>query len=172
MDTYGALEPVDIQAMEEVFSTLEKDTTLPIQGAHFASLIHAYGCVSKDLPKAISIFDSIKSHPRAELPDAVAYEAMINTLVAHKRTDLIPQYVARMQEQDVKMTAYIANFLIRGYANVGDLEHARAIFENLADPPEGVAAPGNHAPHDSAVGTVAEAADSSGVEEIVYREPS
>jgi len=169
MDAYGALEPVDIQAMENVFSALEQDTKIPVQGGHFASLIHAYGCVSKDLPKAISIFDSIASHPRAELPDAVAYEAMINTLVAHKRTDLIPQYVTRMQEQGVKMTAYIANFLIRGYANVGNLEQARAVFENLADPPEGVAAPGNHAPHDSAV---AETASPSNVGETVYREPS
>ncbi|KAF8350971.1 hypothetical protein F5887DRAFT_935312, partial [Amanita rubescens] len=72
MDAYGALEPVDIQAMENVFSALEQDTKIPVQGGHFASLIHAYGCVSKDLPKAISIFDSIASHPRAELPDADA----------------------------------------------------------------------------------------------------
>lgn len=172
MDAYGSLEPVDITAMENVFSALEKNTTIPVQGAHFASLIHAYGCVSKDLPKAISIFDSIGSHPRAGPPDAVAYEAIINTLVAHKRTDLMPQYVTKMQEQGVKMTAYIANFLIRGYANVGDLEQARAVFESLADPPEGVAAPGNHAPHESAVGTVAGTASSSDVGEPVYREPS
>ncbi|KAF8322433.1 hypothetical protein F5887DRAFT_340387 [Amanita rubescens] len=62
----------------------------------------------------------VESQSHAELPDAVAYEATINTLVVHKRTDLIPQYITGMQAQGVKMTAYIANFFIRGYANVGD----------------------------------------------------
>ena len=62
---------------------------------HFASLIHAYGCVSAD-PKAISIFGSISSYPQSA--DAVVYEAMINAFVAHKRTDLMLQYVDEMNE--------------------------------------------------------------------------
>jgi len=44
----------------------------------------------------------------------------------------------------VHMTAYIANFLIKGYANVGDIGRAREIFESLVDPPLGVAAPNTH----------------------------
>jgi pentatricopeptide repeat protein len=47
----------------------------------------------------------------------------------------------------VHMTAYIANFLIKGYANAGDMGQAREIFELLSNPPSGVAAPNNHAPH-------------------------
>ncbi|KAF8628994.1 hypothetical protein AX15_003603 [Amanita polypyramis BW_CC] len=169
MDAYGALEPVDVKAMEDVFSVLQKDTSVTIQGNHFASLINAYGCVCKDLAKAISIFDSIPSYyPRAQPADAVVYEAVINALVAHKRADLIPEYVSKMNEQGVKMTAYIANFLIKGYAIGGDLEQARAIFEGLADPPVGVAAPGNHVPHDGTTG----AEERNAVMQPVYREPS
>jgi hypothetical protein len=40
--------------------------------------------------------------------------------------------------------------MIKGYAAVGDLEQARALFEGLEDPPQGVAAPNNHVPHEGA----------------------
>ncbi|KIL60552.1 hypothetical protein M378DRAFT_168036 [Amanita muscaria Koide BX008] len=170
MDAYGALEPVDINSMEQVFLSLQRDTSLPILGIHFASLINAHGCVVKDLTKVRSIFDSISSyHPRAQAPDAVVYEAMINVLVAHRRADLIEGYVTKMKEQGVRMTAYIANFLIKGYANAHQLEQARATFESLVDPPEGIAAPGNHIPHD---GVVADRSRTGAALEAVYREPS
>ncbi|KAK2459484.1 hypothetical protein APHAL10511_008499 [Amanita phalloides] len=173
MDAYGSIEPVDIDAMEQVFASLKHDPSVAVQGVHFASLINAYGCVCKDLDKAISIFESIPSHPRAQSADAVVYEAMINAFVAHKRTDLIPEYVNKMKERGVNMTAYIANFLIKGYANVGDLEQARAIFEGLADPAQGVAASGNHVPHSDAVTNGAGAVeDKSNGARLVYREPS
>jgi pentatricopeptide repeat protein len=88
---------------------------------------------------------------RTRLPDAVAFEALINVLVTLRRTDLVPTYLERLQRSGVHMTAYIANLLIRGYAAAGDIEQARVVFESLANPPVGVAAPNNHAPHDTSV---------------------
>ncbi|KAF8960261.1 hypothetical protein BDZ97DRAFT_2038640 [Flammula alnicola] len=166
LDAYGSIEPVDLPSMEEVFSKLQKDTSVEITGAHFASLINAYGCVSKDLDRALSMFESMGTYPRAPKPDAVAFEAVINVIVAHKRTDLLPVYVNKMIEAGVHMTAYIANFLIKGYANVGDMEQARAIFESLSNPPTGVAAPNNHAPHSPDMN------EGVSVTAPVYREPS
>lgn len=108
----------------------------------------------KDTDKAIRVFESISSHPSSQrsptpLPDAVSYESLINVLVTRKRMDLTQKYLARLQETGVHMTAYIANLLIKGYAADGAIEQARAIFESLADPASGVAASGNHVPHDS-----------------------
>ncbi|KAJ7842752.1 hypothetical protein B0H13DRAFT_2098421 [Mycena leptocephala] len=152
MDAYGRIEPAD--------------PSVEIQGNHFASLINAYGCVQKDLHKAISVFNSIPGFPRAPPRDALVFEALINTLVAHRRTDLMPEYVAMMHSEGVHMTAYIANFLIKGYADVGDMAQARAIFESLVDPPSGVAAVNNHAPHEPGMSPVVDPM------EPVYREPS
>lgn len=132
--------------MEGVFKQLCDDPRVQILGQHFGSLINAYGCVQKDLDKAIEVFDSIPSYGPA-LADAVVFEALINALVAHRRMDLMPEYISKMAAAGVHMTAYIANFLIKGYANVGDMEQARTMFESLTDPPTGVAAPNNHAPH-------------------------
>ncbi|EAU82422.1 pentatricopeptide repeat protein [Coprinopsis cinerea okayama7 len=170
LDLYGSVEPLDIASMERVFEELKRNPRIQLQGTHFASLVNAYGCVLKDLDKAIATFDSIPSHlvnGKPLIADAVVYEAMVNALVANKRTDLIPAFMERMSQDQVHMTAYVANFLIKGYANVGDIDQARSIFESMSDPPTGVAAPNNHAPHDPSA-----AGESVGVMEPVYREPS
>jgi len=157
--------------MERTFAQLVEDKGVTVQGSHWAALIHGYGCVGKDLDKAIAVFDSIQKHPstvasRAHLPDAVAFEALINVFVTLRRTDLIPAYLERLQQSGVHMTAYIANLLIRGFAAAGNIEEARKVFESLADPSVGVAAPHNHAPHDSS------AAPRISPNELVYREVS
>jgi pentatricopeptide repeat protein len=138
--------------MERVFHQLENNSGLQIQGTHWASLIHAYGCVKKDLDKAIATFDNLDKHPSSArsptpLPDAVTYEALLNVLVTHRRSDLIPTYIERLQSSNIHMTAYIANLIIKGYAAAGHLDKAREFFEKLEDPPEGIAAPNNRAPH-------------------------
>jgi len=152
MDAYGTIEPVNITAMEQTFATLCTDKSVQVQGAHWGSLINAYGCVQKDLDRATEVFESIASHPSTKkggpMPEAVSYEALINVFVTLRRTDLIPVYMDRFQSSGVHMTAYIANLLIKGYAVAGELEKARGVFANLVDPPTGVAAPNNHAPHE------------------------
>jgi pentatricopeptide repeat protein len=157
--------------MEETFAQLVKDKSVTVQGSHWAALINAHGCVGKDLDKAIAVFNSIEKHPstltsRARLPDAVAFEALINTFVTLRHTDLVPAYLERLQQSGVHLTAYIANLLIRGYAAAGNIEEARKIFESLVDPPVGVAAPHNHAPHDSSL------SPRISPNELVYREVS
>lgn len=143
-----------MSSVHRVFGLLENDNSVPIQGSHWAAVINAWGCAGKNLSKAIEVFDSIATHPKtlrsssSPLPDAVCYEAMINVLVTHRRADLITEYTARLQASGVHMTAYIANFLIKGHAVCGDLGKARELFEGLADPAVGLAAPNNHVPHE------------------------
>ncbi|PCH41686.1 hypothetical protein WOLCODRAFT_151735 [Wolfiporia cocos MD-104 SS10] len=173
MDAYGTIQPIVVPEVERIFEIVSSGASPLVSGTHWASLINCYGCVEKDLDRALSTFDSIASHPSTTksglpLPDAVVFEALINVFVTLRRPDLIPVYVDRLQSLGIHMTAYIANLIIKGYANAGDIEAARKVFENLADPPNGVAAPHNHAPHDnenSAAGQVP-------VNVPVYREPS
>ncbi|KAI0688642.1 hypothetical protein C8T65DRAFT_711946 [Cerioporus squamosus] len=173
IDAYGCIEPVDLPAMEKVFQDLVADSSVSVQGTHWAALINAYGCVHKDLDKALQTFDSIATHPSTNprngpMPDAVVYEALINTLVTLRRMDLMPTYIERLHASGVHMTAYIANLLIKGYASVGDIERSREIFESLQDPQEGVAAPHNHIPHQNKQASAAPVPASA----PVYREPS
>ncbi|KDQ65137.1 hypothetical protein JAAARDRAFT_53039 [Jaapia argillacea MUCL 33604] len=171
LDAYGTIEPVDIQAMEQVFAQLTTDKNVTVNGTHWAALINATGCVQKDLDKAVAIFESVATHPstlasRSVLPDAIVYESLINVFVTLRRPDLIPPYIERLRASGIHMTAYIANLLIKGYAASGDLEQARSVFEGLLDPPEGIAAPNNHLSHGSG------SSGSVPTNAPVYREPS
>jgi hypothetical protein len=150
--------------MEKVFQDIQASPDMELTSGHFATLINAYGCVAKDFDKAIGIFHSIPTDRRAPPLDAIIFEAVINAIVANRRTDLLPIYVSKMNEAGVHMTAYIANFLIKGYANMGDLYQARVIFESLRDPPSGMAALNNHVPHHP------EVAPDVHVMDVVYRE--
>jgi pentatricopeptide repeat protein len=135
--------------MEFIFNDLVHDKQVTVNSTHWASRISAYGCVNRDLEKALSIFDQIQTHPkssRRQLPDAICFEAIFNVLNIHHRVDLIPEYLDRMAKLGVHMTAYCANLLIKGYAAANDITKAREAFENMSDPAFGVAAPDNHEP--------------------------
>ncbi|KAM0788867.1 hypothetical protein ACM66B_002952 [Microbotryomycetes sp. NB124-2] len=149
LDAYGSIGEPDLKSLENVFKTLCQDRSVDVAGVHWASIINAYGVVAKDLDRAINIFQSIEQHPttakaRANLPDAVVYESLLNALLANKRADLCMQYVAEMDRRGIRKTAYVANCVIKAHAALGDMESARNAFESMADPPTGVAAAGNH----------------------------
>ncbi|KAG9127352.1 hypothetical protein FRC07_014648 [Ceratobasidium sp. 392] len=167
LDCYGSIEPVDLASMEDVFKRLQQDRHVPVQGAHWAALINAYGCAAHDLDKALSTFDRIPAHTQ---PDAVAFEALFNAIVMHHRVDLVPTYLERMASVGVHMTAYISNLLIKGYAAAGQLERARGVFDAMSDPPVGLAAVHNHPGHTHAHGSESETPVPVGAP--VFREPS
>lgn len=163
LDCYGSLHPVDVRSMRDVFKTLEKD--IPVEGTHWAALINSYGLSQNDLDTAIETFESIKQHPQSRksgLPDAVTFEAMLNTCLANGRPDLVEHFSAEMRSSGLHSTAYCENArikvcsippirmfvraddLMQAFTRQGNLEGSRAVFDALADPPSGVAATGNH----------------------------
>jgi len=149
LDAYGTIVPANLSALESTFEDLVADPKVKVTGVHWAALINAYGCVMKDVNRAIATFESIPTHPstarsRTPLPDAVTWEALLGALVANRRSDLLPQYIERIRASGTHITAYVANAMIRGHAAARDLDAARAVFEAMQDPPVGVAAPNNH----------------------------
>ncbi|ESK95606.1 pentatricopeptide repeat protein [Moniliophthora roreri MCA 2997] len=140
MEAY-ALDPIDLPALLQTFEELQASPNLKVFSTHYATLINAFGCILKDLDRALETFTSI---PPQNL-DALAFEALVNVLVAHRRMDLVPSYITLMNERGVHMTAYICNGLIKGYSSVGDIDKARDIFEGMGDPPVGRAGLYNHA---------------------------
>jgi len=163
LDAWGTIEPVEPDRQQAVFARLSADRLVSVQGTHWASLIHTQGVVLRNLDQALATFESIAerapSMPRqsvSTVPDAVVYEALFAVFVVHGRTDLMPTYLARMGTQRILPTAYIANLLIKGYAQDGPmgLVEARRVFDAMIDPPAGVAAAGNHLPRHHGAGAL------------------
>lgn len=119
LDAYGSIAPPDLEQTQQVFARLVHDRGVTVNGSHWASLITAYGVFDKNLDRAQAIFDSISHHPstlknpNGRLPDAVVYEALLNACIANDRHELVDQYLERMRAEGVRMTAYVANALIK-----------------------------------------------------------
>ncbi|KAK7038922.1 hypothetical protein VNI00_010313 [Paramarasmius palmivorus] len=138
-------------------------------------LMEAYALEPIDLPALLRTFAQLQQTPETfasilatpQILDALVFEALINVLVAHRRMDLVPEYVAMMNEKGVHMTACVCNGLIRRYASVGEIDKAREVFEGMVDPEVGRAGRWNHAQR-------AEAEQVEGVAPIapIHREPS
>lgn len=143
LDIYGAIEPVDVNAMNATFLRLLRDHSVQVAGPHWAALISCHG---QDLEKCRDIFRSIPLKT-GSTPDAVAYEALLQVYANHARVDLVDALLAEMMRLGVARTAYVANHAIQGYAKTGTFEgltKARTIFLAMSQPPAGVASTGNH----------------------------
>jgi len=143
LDIFGTIKPVLASEMEGVFQKLSNDSAVSVNGAHWASLIQCYGIELGDVTKAIEVFN--RSGLSEAHSDPVALEALMLVFFEARRPDLMRHYA---QVVRTRMTAYIGNLLIKGYAlnEIGDLAEARNVFQQMQDPPVGKAAMGNHAP--------------------------
>ncbi|GAA5843953.1 hypothetical protein JCM9279_003685 [Rhodotorula babjevae] len=183
LDAYGTIGEPDLDMCQRVFSELVAHRGVTVSGAHWASLLTAYGVHARQLDRALALFDSIASHPTSRRsardapdavpqPDAVVYEALLNVLLANERADLCDQYLDEMRRRGVRMTAYVGNTLIKGYSAQGLPERARAIFLAMAEPRAGVASAGNHPVDRHAKHHHLAQQQPRGVDEPTYREPS
>ena len=147
LDAYSSLPPMDLPKMESVFDELCRDTSVSVQGTHWAALITGYGIHGNDLEKALQIFDSIPSHPTTKDPkviDPVVFEAVLNVTGNKGTLSEMESLNKRMAASGARPTAYVYNVLISGYAKAGQIVRAREVFESMGDGVTGVAAPNNH----------------------------
>ena len=129
IDTYATLEPVDMVAAEGVLETISKDGGLP-EAVHFASLIHAKGCVLRDMEGARALFDSVLGNPRIRLQPCV-FQALFEAMVANHQVQSTEPVVAIMKSRGVEMTPYIANGLIHGWSLAKDIARAETVYKQV-----------------------------------------
>ncbi len=173
--------------MQRTFEDLVNHPKLRVQATHWASLIESAGITESSVAKARATFDSIASHrstirSRAQLPDAVCYEALLSVYAHHKEIDSIKDLIISAIRSGTHLTAYVANIVIRAFSSSGasGLEDARAIFAQMQDPPAGLAASGNHGPRQRGAGNDAHELETPAAPPVnadqawssIYREPS
>ncbi|KAI9725198.1 MAG: hypothetical protein M1828_003379 [Chrysothrix sp. TS-e1954] len=129
IDTHATLEPVDMPAAESVISDIRMSGGRP-EPVHYASLIHAKGCVQHDMPAARALFDAVIADG-AVSPEPCLYQALFESYVANHDVAATEPLLQSMNELGVRLTAYIANTLIHGWACVKDIKRARGIFDAL-----------------------------------------
>jgi pentatricopeptide repeat protein len=129
IDTYATLEPLDMKSASGVLDQMRASGAYP-DAVHFASLIHAKGCVAHDLTTARALFDKVLSEGRIR-PQACLYQAIFESMVANHAIADSEALVANMRRRGVELTPYIANALIHGWAVAEDISKAEAIFRQV-----------------------------------------
>lgn len=127
IDTYATLDPVDMTAAEAVLDQIRKSGELP-EAVHYASLVHAKGCVLHDIEGARKTFDAVLADRRIR-PQACLYQALFEAMVANHLVQDTEPIVADMKARGVEMTPYIANSLIHGWAMAKNIEKAQSVYD-------------------------------------------
>lgn len=175
LDAYAVLPPINLQAMEKVFDDLIYDNAVRVQGTHWASVITGYGLSGDDPKKALQIFSQISNIERAHVDlrnEPVVWEAILNVLAQKGMVQELKRVANDMFASQAKVTAYVLNVLISGYARAGHMAEARAVFSQMSDSAMGVAAPNNHPQLYTSSGHVKPSSVTNEPTNVVYREPS
>ncbi|PSS05340.1 pentatricopeptide repeat protein [Coniella lustricola] len=126
IDTHATLEPVDLQAAEAVLANIKAGNGKP-EAVHYASLIHARGCVLHDMEGARKTFDSVMAtSPNAA--SACLFQALFESMVANHCVAATEPLLAEMRRRRVELTPYIANTLIHGWAAANNIARAEDIY--------------------------------------------
>lgn len=129
VDTHATLEPVDMDAAEEVLGMIRSSNQRP-ETVHYASLIHARGCVLHDMEGARKMFDSIVRDSLVPV-NASLYQALFESMVANHCVAETEPILKEMRGRRVEITPYIANTLIHGWAAEKNIDKAVAIYDSV-----------------------------------------
>ncbi|KAK0641478.1 hypothetical protein B0T16DRAFT_214995 [Cercophora newfieldiana] len=129
VDTHATLEPVDMTAAEAVLEMIRSSGQHP-EPVHYASLIHARGCVLHDMEGARRVFDSVMKDPTVT-PNPCLFQALFESMVANHRVADTESVLADMRRKRIELTPYIANTLIHGWAAEKNIAKAKAVYSSV-----------------------------------------
>ncbi|KAK3051910.1 hypothetical protein LTR09_006864 [Extremus antarcticus] len=130
IDTHATLEPVNMAAAEAVLEDMRSSGIEP-EAVHYASLIHAKGCVLHDLPAARALFDSVIADGKVR-PQPCLYQALFESLNANHMVAQSEALLQDMTARGVDFTPYIANALIHGWTLEKNVEKAKVAFDHVS----------------------------------------
>ncbi|KAJ8118422.1 hypothetical protein ONZ43_g3996 [Nemania bipapillata] len=129
VDTHATLEPVNMTAAEAVLDMIRSSGQRP-EPVHYASLIHARGCVLHDMEGARKIFNSVMNDPSIPA-NACLFQALFEAMVANHRVADTEPVLVQMKQRRVELTPYIANTLIHGWASEKNIVKATSIYQSV-----------------------------------------
>ncbi|TRX88864.1 hypothetical protein FHL15_010207 [Xylaria flabelliformis] len=130
VDTHATLEPVNMTAAEAVLDMIRSSGQRP-EPVHYASLIHARGCVLHDMEGAQKIFNSVMSDPSIPA-NACLFQALFEAMVANHHVADTESVLVQMKQRRVELTPYIANTLIHGWASEKNITKAASIYNSVS----------------------------------------
>jgi pentatricopeptide repeat protein len=129
VDTHATLEPINMTAAETVLDMIRASGQRP-EPVHYASLIHARGCVLHDMVGARRIFDSVMEDPSIPV-NASIFQALFEAMVANHQVADTEALLKQMRDRRIELTPYIANTLIHGWAAENNIAKAQEVYSSV-----------------------------------------
>ncbi len=129
IDTHATLEPVNMEAAEAVLQDMRSCGIEP-EAVHYASLIHAKGCVLHDMAGARALFDAVISEGKIR-PQPCLYQALFESMNANHMVADSDPLLQDMTSRGVDFTPYIANAFIHGWTLEKNVEKAKQAFDRV-----------------------------------------
>ncbi|KXT00515.1 hypothetical protein AC578_4074 [Pseudocercospora eumusae] len=129
IDTHATLEPVNMAAAEALLDEMKVAGVQP-EAVHYASLIHAKGCVLHDIEAAKDLFDSVIAEGKVQ-PLPCMYQAVLESLNANHRSAECESLLHHMAARGVDFTPYVANALIHGWTLEKNITKAKQAFDRV-----------------------------------------
>lgn len=129
IDTHATLEPINMPAAEAVLSEM-RAAGIQAEAVHYASLIHAKGCVLHDMESAQSLFDTVIAEGKVQ-PQPCMYQAVFESLNANHRSAECEALLQDMNARHIDFTPYIANALIHGWTLEKNITKAKQAFDRV-----------------------------------------
>ncbi|KAJ5152153.1 hypothetical protein N7492_010448 [Penicillium capsulatum] len=129
IDAYASIYPGDMIAAENLLASMQAQGVQP-ESVHYASLIHGKGCAQRDLDGARAVFNTAIADHRVRV-QPILYQALFEAMVANSRVKETEPFLPMMKRHKIEMSAYIANPLIQGWANEGNVGRAKAIYDHI-----------------------------------------
>lgn len=129
IDTQATLEPVNMGAAEALLDEMKVAGIQP-EAVHYASLIHAKGCVLHDMEAAKELFENVLAEGHVQ-PLPCMYQAVLESLNANHRSAECESLLQDMAARGVDFTPYIANALIHGWTLEKNITKAKQAFDRV-----------------------------------------
>ncbi|KAG0167440.1 hypothetical protein DFQ28_006090 [Apophysomyces sp. BC1034] len=129
IEAYANIPPYDMVAAHKLLTEMKRHDVTP-GPSHYATLIHSYGCLHRDVASALAVFGEMKK-AGIEADDSV-YQAVLGTYIDNNDMKAAEE-VYKTMLQKRPSSAYIENLFIHGYGTRGDLKKAEEIFERMRD---------------------------------------
>ncbi|KAG5518896.1 hypothetical protein PMAC_002427 [Pneumocystis sp. 'macacae'] len=131
IDCWTINDPPDINMALQVLTEMTKNN-VPITTQHHGAIIHAKGCIYRDLKSARQYFNNITQRSfKPVVPDEILYQSLIEAYIVNHRIENTRKILHQMKENGIPLTTDIANLLIRGWACERQIDNAREIFDLL-----------------------------------------
>ncbi|ORZ19482.1 hypothetical protein BCR42DRAFT_371056 [Absidia repens] len=131
IEAYANTPDYDMVAACNVLTDMKNQFGQDAVASHYATLIHSYGCIHRDVASAEAMLDKMT---RAGIPsNEPVYRALLDTYISHGNIPKAEALYQTMLDANLRSSPYIESLFIQGYGDNDAVDKAEHVFNRTSD---------------------------------------